>query len=57
MLILRIDVKDGRPPIEAAVAHDLDVYRIRLYLKQAEEAFDRCEELDEQEATKCSQST
>ena len=57
MLIIRIDVKDGRPPIDAAVANDLDVYRIRLYLKQAEEAFDRCEELDEQEATKCSQST
>lgn len=57
MLIIRIDVKDGRPPIDAAVAHDLDVYRIRKYLKEAEAAFERCQELDEQEAKKCSQST
>ncbi|MBP8286918.1 MAG: hypothetical protein KAX57_08770 [Rhodoferax sp.] len=57
MLIIRIDVKDGRPPIRAAVAHDLDVERIRRYLIDAEAAFERCQELDEQEAKKCSQST
>lgn len=57
MLIVRLDVKDGRPPIDAAVANDLDVYRISKYLKEAEAAFERFQELDEQEAKKCSQST